>query len=76
MIAMAVLLLVAGVAALGNKPWGLRAAAISTIVVVAAAFPVNYALFAQIRPLHTLTNIVVAAIILALLWFGHEGQTR
>jgi hypothetical protein len=76
MIAMAVLLLVAGVAALGNVRWGGHAAAIATIVVVAAAFPANYALFGGFRPLHTITNIVVAAIILALLWVGHCGQTR
>ena len=75
MIAMAVLLLVAGVAALGNMPWGVRAAALATIVVVAAAFPVNYALFGQMRPMHTITNIAVAAIILALLWFGHDVAT-
>jgi hypothetical protein len=76
MIVMAALLLVAGVATLGNVPWGGHAAAIATIVLVAAAFPANYALFGDIRPLHTGTNIVVAAIILALLWFGRGGQTR
>jgi hypothetical protein len=75
MIVMAALLLVAGVAALGNLPWGVRAAAIATVVVVAAAFPVNYALFGGMRPLHTGTNIVVAAIVLALLWFGHDNKT-
>jgi hypothetical protein len=60
MLVMAALLLVAGVAALGNMIWGFRAAAIAIIVVVSAAFPVNYALFGQMRPLHTGTNIVVA----------------
>jgi hypothetical protein len=74
MIVMAALLLVAGLAALGNVPWGGRAAAIATIVVVLAAFPANYALFGNMRPVHTGTNIFVAAIILALLWFGHIGQ--
>lgn len=29
-----------------------------------------------VSPLHTLTNVVVAAIILALLWFGHVGQAK
>jgi hypothetical protein len=76
MLVMAALVLMAGVGALGNMPWGRSAAAVATIVVVAAAFPVNYVLFGQMRPLHTGTNIVVAAIILALLWFGHPGQTR
>jgi hypothetical protein len=76
MIVVAMILLVAGVAALANVPWGGPAAAIATIVVVAAAFPGNYALFGNIRPLHAGTNIVAAAIILALLWFGQEGPTR
>ena len=76
MIVTAALLLIAGVAALGNLSWGGPAAAIATIVVVAAAFPVNYALFGQMRPLHTGTNIVMAVVILALLWFGQDGQTR
>jgi hypothetical protein len=73
---MAAILLVVGVAAIGDVPWGAHAAAIATTVLVAAAFPANYALFGGIRPLHTVTNIFVAAIILALLWFGHDGQTR
>jgi hypothetical protein len=76
MIAMATLLLAAGVAALGNVRWGGLAAVIATIVVVVAAFPANYALFGGFRPLHTVTNTVVAAIILALLWVGHGGQPR
>jgi hypothetical protein len=76
MMVMAALLLVAGVAALGNTPWGVRASVLATIVVVAAAFPVNYALFGDMRPLHTGTNIVVAAIILALFWFGLDARSR
>jgi hypothetical protein len=74
MIVMAALLLVAGAAATGNLPWGGWAAAIATIVVVLAAFWVNYALFGDIRPLHTGTNFVVAAIILTLLWFGYATK--
>ena len=74
MIAMAVLLLIAGGATIGNVSWGGRAAAIATIALVAAAFWANHALFGNIRPLHTGTNIVVAAIILALLWFGYDGR--
>jgi hypothetical protein len=74
MIIMAALLLIAGVAALGNVPWGSYAAAIATIVVVVGAFPANYALFGDIRPLHTGTNVFVAAIILALLWFGYVRE--
>jgi hypothetical protein len=76
MIAMALLLLVSGLAALGNVPRGGRAAAIAILVVVVAAFPANYTLFGDVRLLHTGTNIVLAAVVLALLWVGHEGQTR
>jgi hypothetical protein len=75
MMVVAMLLLIAGAAAAGNVPWGAPAAAVGTIVVVLAAFWVNYLLFASMRPLHTVTNVVVAAIILSLLWFGqgHAG---
>jgi hypothetical protein len=76
MMVMAAILLTAGVAVLANVPWSGHAAAIATIVVVAAAFWANQALFGDIRPLHTGTNIVVAGIILALLWFGHDSQPR
>jgi hypothetical protein len=76
MVALALLLLVAGVAALCNAARGGHAAAIATLIVVVAAFPVNYSLFGDVRPLHTGTNIVLAAVILALLWVGHESQAR
>jgi hypothetical protein len=76
MIVMAAFLLIAGIAAIGGVPWASHSAAIATIVVVAAAFWANYALFGGIRPLHSGTNIVVAAIILTLLWFGYDGGSR
>jgi hypothetical protein len=74
MIVMAAFLVSAGVAALGRVPRGSEAAASAMIALVAAAFWANYSLFGGIRPLHSGTNIVVAAIILALLWFG--GETK
>jgi hypothetical protein len=73
MLVMAVLLLVAGAAAIGHLRWAGHAAAIATIVVMAAAFWANYALFGDIRLSHTGTNVVVAAIVLALLWLGYNG---
>jgi hypothetical protein len=76
MMVMAALLLIAGVAAMGDLPWGGSAAGIATLVVVAAAFWVNSLLFGNVRPLHTGTNVVVAAIILALLWVGTTGHPR
>jgi hypothetical protein len=72
MVAMATFLFVAGVAAICDVPWGARAAAIAVIVLVGLALWANYALFGDIRPLHTGTNIVVAALILVLLWFGNS----
>jgi hypothetical protein len=72
MIVMAVLLLAAGITVIGNVPWAGHAAAVATIVVVVAAFGVNHTLFGDIRITHTGTNIVVAAIILTLLWFGYR----
>jgi hypothetical protein len=74
MIVVAVLTLISGGAAIGNISWGGYAAAISTLVVVAAAFWVHHTLFGDIRPLKTGTNVVVGAIILALLWIGYAKQ--
>ena len=73
MIVMAALLLVAGGLVIASVPWSGLAAAVVLIVLVAAAFWANYALFGNMRPSHTVTNVVVAAIILALLWFGNGG---
>src|SRR5262249_37509883 len=75
MLVMAVLLLIAGLVALGHVALGGWAASIAVTVVVLAAFWVNYALFGSIRPLHMVTNIAVAALIFALLWFGYAKQT-
>jgi hypothetical protein len=76
MIALGTVLFLSGAAALANLRWGGHAAAIAVIIVVAAAFWGNYALFGDIRLIHTGTNIVVAAIVLTLLWFGYDGQAR
>jgi len=70
MLVMAVLMLVSGAAAIGNVPWGRRAGSSATVFVVIAAFWANQALFGDIRPVHTLINVVVGAIIVALLRFG------
>jgi hypothetical protein len=75
LVVMATILLVAGIAAICNLPWGARAAAIATLVLVGLAFWANYALFGDIRPLHTGTNIIVAAIIVGLLWFASGPQS-
>ena len=74
MIVMAALLVVAGAAAAANLPWGGWAAAIATMIAVLAAFWVNHALFGDMRLLHTGTNVVLAAVILALLWFGYSTK--
>jgi hypothetical protein len=76
MIVLAALLFISGIATIGNVPSGGLAAAIATILFVAAAFWANYALFDDIRPLHSGTNIVVATIILVLLWLGYHRQQR
>ena len=76
MIALGTVLLLSGAAALANLRWGGHAAAITVIIVVAAAFWGNYALFGNIRLIHTGTNIIVAAIVLILLWFGYDGHAR
>lgn len=73
---MAALLAIVGIATVANVPWSSHAAAAAVIIVVLAAFWVNHLLFGGIRPLHMVTNVVVALVILALLWFGNGGQAR
>ena len=77
MLVMAVLMLVSGVAAIGNVPWGRSAGSSATVFLVIAAFWANQALFGDIRMAHTVINVVVAAIIVALLRYGfaHPGAS-
>ena len=70
MLVMAVLMLVSGAAAIGNVPWARWAGSSATVFVVISAFWTNQALFGDIRPAHTVINLVVGAIIVALLRFG------
>src|SRR5262249_2842555 len=65
------LLVAAGLAAAINAPAGRHSAAIGTTVVVLGAFWGNRVLFGSMRPSHTLTNVVVLAVVLTLLWFGN-----
>jgi hypothetical protein len=70
LIIMAALLLITGIATMRGVSWGSFVAAIVLIIFVVIAFWGNHLLFGDIRPLHTITNVIVAAIILALLRVG------
>ena len=66
----ALLMFVGGSAAIVDVGWGPPVATIATIVFVVGAFWANHVLFGDIRPKHTLPNLVVGAIVLVLLWIG------
>ena len=74
MMAMAVILFVAGGAVLGNVGWGQFAAAISVTIFVVAGFWANRVLFGGVRPMHTGPNVVVGALVLWLLWIGYSKR--
>ncbi len=67
---LAALHFITGLAAIRGVAWGGVAAAASLTLFVLLAFWGNYLLFGDLRLLHTGTNVVVAIIICALLWFG------
>src|SRR5262245_16680322 len=72
MAAVAAVLVVAGAAAILALGWGYAAAMIATCVFVVGGFWANYVLFADIRPLHTVPNVIVAALVIWLLWLGYS----
>ena len=74
MLAMAVVLFVAGVAVITNVGWGQFAAAISVTLFVVAGFWANRVLFGSVRPLHTGLNVLVGALVIWLLWVGYSKR--
>ena len=70
MLILAVLLLVAGGAAAMNRRWGRWLAAIAILAFVAGGFWVNYILFADIRPVHSGANAILAIAILLMVGAG------
>jgi hypothetical protein len=70
MLILAVLLLVAGIAAVMNRRWGRRLAAIAILAFVVGGFCVNYILFGDIRPVHSGANAILAIAILLMLRAG------
>ena len=74
LIVMAVALLITGIAAIMNFPWGGSSAAVVTILFTAGGFWGNYRLFGDVRPVHTGGNVILAIVILVLLWVGYSGR--
>jgi len=66
MLILALLLLVAGIAAAMDRRWGRWLATIAILAFVASGFWANYTLFGNIRPVHSGTNILLAAAILVM----------
>jgi len=74
MLAVAAILLVGGGAATANAAWGYWVAVSATLLFVIGAFWANYLLFGSMRPMHTGTNVIVAAVICWLLWVGYSAS--
>jgi len=53
--------------------WGYAAATIAMCAFVLVGFWGNHVLFADIRPRHTVPNVIVAALVVWLLWFGYAS---
>ena len=67
------LLLASSAALFLRWPWAAHTAAVALALFVAGGFWGNYAVFGDIRPMHTGTNVVIAAIVLGLLWAGYPA---
>ena len=73
-LAFAALVLWAAVGALiGGTPYRIPLAAGALALFVIGGFAGNYAVFHSLRPEHTGTNVVIAAIAGGLLWLGRAG---
>ena len=72
MAVVAAVLVVAGAAAIFALGWGYAAAMIAIGVFVVGGFWANYVLFADLRPIHTVPNVIVAALVIWLLWLGYS----
>ena len=73
LVGMSLLLIVSGTATVFRVPWGSIFGAVSTLLFVVAGFWGNYALFGDLRPKHTGTNVVIACAIWLLIWLGFPG---
>jgi len=76
MLAVAVVLAGAGIGTGSGRPWGFATSACALAVFVLGGFWANYVLFGDLRPAHTATNIVVVAVVLALLWTARASVGR
>jgi hypothetical protein len=65
-------LLVTGVGAALRQSWAITSGMIALALFVIGGFLGNYKVFGDIRPTHTITNTVIAALILWLLWKGGQ----
>ena len=74
MIAMAVILVVAGVAVISNVGWGQLAAVIAVTIFVVTGFWANQVLFGSVRPMHAGPNVAIGALILLLLRIGYSKR--
>jgi hypothetical protein len=74
MAGVALLLAIAGAASIGRMRWGFAAAVVSLVVFVGGAAWANQILFGGIRPVHAVTNVVVAIVAMLLLKRGYDAK--
>jgi len=74
MMAMSVILIIAGGAVISNVWWGQLAAVIAVAIFVVTGFWANQVLFGNVRPMHAGPNVAVGALILWLLWIGYSKR--
>ncbi len=68
-----VALLITGTAVIVRCPGSVHAAAVAMLVFVAGGFWGNHAVFGDFRPVHTGSNVVIAAVALVLLLLGYPA---
>ncbi len=71
LLVVSVALLVTGIGSALGQLWAVRAGGVALAAFVGGGFWGNYAIFGDLRPKHTITNVVIAAVIFGLLWFGY-----
>jgi len=72
----ATLLLLAGVAATFGVGWGRPAGVLAITLFVAGAFWANFVLFGDLRPAHTVPNVLVGGLVAWLLWLGYSAANH
>lgn len=71
LLVVSVALFATGVGSALGYLWAVRIGGVALAMFVAGGFWGNYAIFGDLRPRHTIANVVIAAVIFGLLWIGY-----